>query len=71
MSVPATIEFTCETGGKSESRAVQIDNLVIAGWTGRDRDAVEKHIAADPDRAKAFLMRASLIASVRRAETLA
>jgi hypothetical protein len=45
MSVPATIEFNCETGGKSESRAVQIDNLVIAGWTGRDRDAVEKHIA--------------------------
>ena len=26
-------------------RNVQIDQLVIAGWTGRDRAAVEKHIA--------------------------
>ena len=26
-------------------RNVQVDRLVIAGWTGRDRAAVEKHIA--------------------------
>jgi hypothetical protein len=26
-------------------RNVQIDHLVIAGWTGRDRTALEKHIA--------------------------
>jgi hypothetical protein len=26
-------------------RNVQVDQLVIAGWTGRDRAAVEKHIA--------------------------
>jgi uncharacterized protein DUF2848 len=32
---------------KSEStrRNVQIDRLVVAGWTGRDRAALEKHIA--------------------------
>ena len=26
-------------------RNVQVDHLIIAGWTGRDRAAVEKHIA--------------------------
>jgi hypothetical protein len=26
-------------------RNVQVDHLVIAGWTGRDRSALEKHIA--------------------------
>src|SRR5271170_48699 len=26
-------------------RNVQVDHLVIAGWTGRDRAALEKHIA--------------------------
>jgi len=31
--------------GGLERRNVQIDQLVIAGWTGRDRAAVEKHIA--------------------------
>jgi hypothetical protein len=29
----------------SERREVQIDHLVIAGWTGRDKAALEKHIA--------------------------
>jgi hypothetical protein len=28
-----------------EHRDVQIDHLVIAGWTGRDKAALEKHIA--------------------------
>jgi hypothetical protein len=28
-----------------ERRDVQIDHLVIAGWTGRDKAALEKHIA--------------------------
>ena len=27
------------------ARTAQINNLVIAGWTGRDRDAMEKHMA--------------------------
>jgi hypothetical protein len=31
--------------GAIERRNVQVDQLVIAGWTGRDRAAVEKHIA--------------------------
>ena len=26
-------------------RNVQVDRLVIAGWTGRDKPALEKHIA--------------------------
>ena len=29
----------------SARRSVQIDHLVVAGWTGRDKAAVEKHIA--------------------------
>ena len=29
----------------SARRTVQIDHLVVAGWTGRDKVAVEKHIA--------------------------
>jgi Protein of unknown function (DUF2848) len=33
-----------DKGGPTR-RDVQIDNLVVAGWTGRDRAAVEKHIA--------------------------
>jgi hypothetical protein len=41
MSVPAKLRFEC--GG--EPRTVKIDNLVIAGWTGRDREAMEKHMA--------------------------
>ena len=28
-----------------EHRDVRIDHLVIAGWTGRDKAALEKHIA--------------------------
>ena len=31
--------------GALERRNVEVDRLVIAGWTGRDRAAVEKHIA--------------------------
>jgi hypothetical protein len=33
------------TGTGPTRRNVQIDRLVIAGWTGRDKAAVEKHIA--------------------------
>ena len=35
--------FTINPG--SARRTVQIDHLVVAGWTGRDKAAVEKHIA--------------------------
>lgn len=35
--------FTADSG--SEETSVEIGNLVIAGWTGRDRVGVERHIA--------------------------
>jgi hypothetical protein len=34
----------CETAGERENRRAAIAHLVIAGWTGRDPAAVEKHI---------------------------
>jgi hypothetical protein len=40
--VPITLSFTIDPAG--ETRSVRIDDLVIAGWTGRDVDALEKHI---------------------------
>ncbi|HAA90986.1 MAG: hypothetical protein CMM48_03225 [Rhodospirillaceae bacterium] len=45
MSVPSNLEFECVTDGGSENRAVAVANLVIAGWTGRDKEAMEKHMA--------------------------
>lgn len=36
-------QLELETAGATET--ARIDSLVIAGWTGRDRDAVERHIA--------------------------
>ena len=36
-------QLTFEIGGATS--AVSIDSLIIAGWTGRDRAAVEHHIA--------------------------
>jgi Protein of unknown function (DUF2848) len=39
------LPFLLHSDGALERRNVAIDQLVIAGWTGRDRDAVEKHIA--------------------------
>ena len=35
------LEFRVEGAG----RTISIERLIIAGWTGRDRDAVEHHIA--------------------------
>lgn len=40
-----TIEFNFISDSGSESRSVNINNLVIAGWTGRDAEATEAHIA--------------------------
>jgi len=37
-----TFRFTGDGG--SHEQSVEIHNLVIAGWTGRDREALEKHI---------------------------
>lgn len=39
------IEFSIVANGKSEQRSITVDNLVIAGWAGRDREALEKHIS--------------------------
>jgi hypothetical protein len=39
------LELTLTQAGSVSRRSVAIDELVIAGWTGRDRAAVEKHIA--------------------------
>ena len=44
MSVPAELKFECAADGGGEPRIVKIDNLVIAGWTGSDREAMEKHM---------------------------
>ena len=38
-----TFRFT-DDGGSFE-KSVEVDNLIIAGWTGRDRQAIENHIA--------------------------
>ena len=40
--MPTTLEFTIEPA--HETRQVRIDNVVIAGWTGRNVEALEKHI---------------------------
>jgi uncharacterized protein DUF2848 len=39
------LELTLVDGGSVNGREVAVEDLVIAGWTGRDRAAVEKHIA--------------------------
>ena len=39
------LSFECETAAGHSRRGVRIDELVIAGWTGRDRAAMEAHIA--------------------------
>ena len=36
--------FSCVSSGKTEKRPVSVDQVVIAGWTGRDRVKVEAHI---------------------------
>jgi hypothetical protein len=40
--VPTTLELTIEPAG--DARHVRIDDVVIAGWTGRNVEALEKHI---------------------------
>lgn len=39
-----TFSFTFRTGGADTRRDVTIERTVVAGWTGRDAAAVEKHI---------------------------
>ncbi len=40
-----SIEFTIHEDGHSFTRKLHVDGLVIAGWTGRDPIARDKHIA--------------------------
>ena len=39
-----TLALTFETRNGSTRQDVTIDHCVIAGWTGRDKAALEKHI---------------------------
>jgi hypothetical protein len=39
-----TLTFTLHEGGRSTTRPLAITTAVIAGWTGRDKVALEKHI---------------------------
>lgn len=38
------LKFQCVTRRGARERELRLDNLVIAGWTGRDRKAMEAHI---------------------------
>jgi len=39
-----TLSLTLQSGGTSVRGEVGIDDVIVAGWTGRDSAAVEKHI---------------------------
>jgi Protein of unknown function (DUF2848) len=39
-----TLSLTLQNSGAAMARAVGIDDAIVAGWTGRDAAAVEKHI---------------------------
>jgi hypothetical protein len=39
------LQMTCWSGERSERRTVPVHQVVIAGWTGRDTLALNKHIA--------------------------
>ena len=43
-AVALTFDFELQTGTRAQRTAVTIKQLVVAGWTGRDPVAVEKHI---------------------------
>ena len=41
----AHLTLSAQTGAGEEALSAAVDALVIAGWTGRNRDAMEAHIA--------------------------
>ena len=43
-AVALIFDFDLQTGTRAQRTAVTIKQLVVAGWTGRDPVAVEKHI---------------------------
>ena len=45
MTVFARVAFEFLSGGGRERCDVAVHNLILAGWTGRDRAALEAHIA--------------------------
>ena len=45
MDSPVQIIFTCQTRDGNFTRHCGIRNLIIAGWTGRDKEAMEAHIS--------------------------
>ena len=44
MGSPVQLNFTCLTEDANYIRHCSINNLIIAGWTGRDKGAMEAHI---------------------------
>ena len=44
MGSPVQLNFTCLTEDANYIRRCSINNLIIAGWTGRDKGAMEAHI---------------------------
>jgi hypothetical protein len=45
LDVSRTLSLTFQSQAETVRRDAAVGRAVIAGWTGRDRDAVEKHIA--------------------------
>jgi len=45
MTVSPKFKFRFTDDGGTNEKSVEIDQLVIAGWTGRDQAALAKHIA--------------------------
>ena len=45
MTASALLNFRLTSKAGTEEREIEIKNLVIAGWTGRDAEATEAHIA--------------------------
>ena len=44
-SMAQTIEFLIAVDDEPARKSIEVDSLIIAGWAGRDRIALEKHIA--------------------------
>lgn len=39
-----SLTFTIESQGRKSERNIRIDRLIVAGWTGRNREKMEEHI---------------------------
>jgi hypothetical protein len=45
MKISPRIRFRFHSDSGADEKSVEIHHLVIAGWTGRDKEALERHIA--------------------------